>query len=746
MKRTLTVLAVCLTVAVYGEDSILISGPKLEIHARSAENLTGGQSNAIVVATSHIDNATVHLSEVQAQRIAEALTNAAAFATAAQGIKADGALQPPATSGLLRVESDLLAREELASFSRTNSVVRLYADGDTNRFIVYQVGGIVNEWETTNAVYYVMSFSQDFGGGWLTNPYPAEWILPFDNGWTLTFDENEGGEGPAWILRDPEELLAWVNRSVSLVGEYYGFGVATIVPRYNPTQYAIPLSGQVVNITSRLDSAEQQIASLNGDVAGLFVSNATTRADVGFSSNRIDAVQSSFSRFLSATNITIYGDILTTNEVGYAAFVNENPASLKPTILVANNAIGTNSVSFKFPLTNGYVDVAALTYGYGPVGALGYSMLTIFNSNGVAVASNSFTVAGFTGAATRCFTNSVSTDGTWISDGWATLTFTMAKTSVLPQACQIYTGGAYPMTAVVTTTPLPYLTQVKAAGLIEKSSRESAFYTDISYLPMVGEGATNVVMISEGKRVYFITATNTVNVLTNVATGIALNGRAAEWELWVNFTNPAGTNMTWCPCMRFDFTPEITCTGVWKFACSTTDGVNVRARQTWPSDYSMDRQNHPYVVTSGSSALAYNAQTVIAAANTNGSVYFRAPDSERLYKAKLVFSSTASASSTNTLFGYAGAFVIGLAEYTSTNLVFSAVSQSAAATRWQTRWFVIPTAQEIAPSPLFEAYGYRSAIHVRRFNATAGDVQILDIDLIPLNQNEAAAYNAGWRP
>lgn len=111
----------------------------------------------------------------------------------------------------------------------------------------------------------------------------------------------------------------------------------------------------------------------------------------------------------------------------------------------------------------------------------------------------------------------------------------------------------------------------------------TTIYSAVTNLPLVASGETNRVTLYSDRSVYVVTATNAVNALTNINGNLVLTGNKADWELWVNFTNPAGTNMLWCPCMRFDIAPEITVTGLYKFACSTLDGATVSVKQIYPT-------------------------------------------------------------------------------------------------------------------------------------------------------------------
>lgn len=104
---------------------------------------------------------------------------------------------------------------------------------------------------------------------------------------------------------------------------------------------------------------------------------------------------------------------------------------------------------------------------------------------------------------------------------------------------------------------------------------------ETSIIAPLYESGTNVTVTST-QSVYSVAVTGAGPVGIDWS-GLALDGTGrAEVTLRLNVTEWGGTNVTFSPSLTFDQTPEILVTGVWEFAASTIDGVTTRVRQTWP--------------------------------------------------------------------------------------------------------------------------------------------------------------------
>jgi hypothetical protein len=91
------------------------------------------------------------------------------------------------------------------------------------------------------------------------------------------------------------------------------------------------------------------------------------------------------------------------------------------------------------------------------------------------------------------------------------------------------------------------------------------------------------------KKVYQVNASVPFTLTNNLATLAANCTTNYEWETWVNITaTNALVSTVWDS--RFDWVqgvPELTVTGLYKFAMSTACGTRIQARQTYPTVYQL---------------------------------------------------------------------------------------------------------------------------------------------------------------
>jgi hypothetical protein len=283
------------------------------------------------------------------------------------------------------------------------------------------------------------------------------------------------------------------------------------------------------------------------------------------------------------------------------------------------------------------------------------------------------------------------------------------------------------------------------AGWTSVTQRVDGVVFSSGYAP--GVSASTVTGIVSAATNGLGSGTSAATISTATATVVNVS---APGTLYLDLTGWAATSSTWSASASWVVTPILTVTGRYEFAFVDLGGGRYRGRQVWPVCVScLPRVESPYVTgtSAGNSAFTYGFQTLIAAANTNGMLNFRLPDPTVPYIARLTMNAAAGASATNTMYAYHGLWVTGQAEYTSTNLALTIVAASGSgAQRWLTKWFSVPPAAELWGSVGDEALAIRNLLHVRRFNATAGDVSVQGLDYRPMNELERAAYSAGWRP
>lgn len=259
-------------------------------------------------------------------------------------------------------------------------------------------------------------------------------------------------------------------------------------------------------------------------------------------------------------------------------------------------------------------------------------------------------------------------------------------------------------------------------------------YTPITNLPIVVSGATNVVTITADKRIYLITATNTFNAMTNVFNGVTIGGSNVAWELWVDFTNPNGTNMTWCPCMTFDLgVPEISVTGIYKFACSTIDGIKANVRQVYPTVW-------PWTWTifgSKNNNLGASPSLFIEASNTdstnNYNIATQPADVYNYVRCRYwyyTYDATAATNPTIWLAGYSY-------EQQPPTLTVIATNKAIQANGGQLDW-VLPPATANGRVPWLWLY-HRKPYFQGRWSATGMQQR-------RANELEINAWKSGWRP
>lgn len=327
---------------------------------------------------------------------------------------------------------------------------------------------------------------------------------------------------------------------------------------------------------------------------------------------------------------------------------------------------------------------------------------------------------------------------------------------------KVFGGGGYPSTLAITSLGaggdelgsrgatnliVNGVTQTYDSGTRTLSATVAGggttIYSAVTNLPLVASGETNRVTLYSDRSVYVVTATNAVNALTNSNGNLVLTGNKADWELWVNFTNPAGTNMLWCPCMRFDIAPEITVTGLYKFACSTLDGATVSVKQIYPTVMAWEQV--PAAETLGV-ALGYGFYTLMADSATNDYLYLLSDDVVRPLWLRIAIVSSTLAVRTNAVEIVPGVGISGVVELW-TNTVSTTICN--ANIPYSFASFVLPPLNSLCFGGASGYVGDLSNRYSLWFNRKAPGTGVVTSRAIlgrRLNELEIKAYNAGWRP
>jgi len=258
---------------------------------------------------------------------------------------------------------------------------------------------------------------------------------------------------------------------------------------------------------------------------------------------------------------------------------------------------------------------------------------------------------------------------------------------------------------------------------------------ETSIIAPLYESGTNVTVTST-QSVYSVAVTGAGPVGIDWS-GLALDGTGrAEILLRLNVSEWGGTNVSFASSMTFDTTPEILVTGVWEFACSTVDGVTTRVRQTWPETGAWLRMQG----TAGTSGDVVGTWTGVGSVGqTNVTFYLSAYTA--LCMVRHVASVVANGTSATlwTMPMLQGNTAFDASKCIATN----SITDASIGAQFEYRAVVDFGAQGIYDS------GPGSGQGVGLWTAlTAGNIYLYYTrqESRPLNANERAAYEAGWRP
>jgi hypothetical protein len=152
------------------------------------------------------------------------------------------------------------------------------------------------------------------------------------------------------------------------------------------------------------------------------------------------------------------------------------------------------------------------------------------------------------------------------------------------------------------------------------SSGASTIYKPITdYTP----SSTQVVTVVSTQAIYRVTATNAF-VLRHDLSALSVSGRAAEWQTWIDYQTTNALSTVWSNMTFAAGVPDFagSCTGTYKFACSTLDGTNVSAVQTFPTPYGWEKAS--YGTAAGTAAgRVYDA--ALSASATSATYYASNP-------------------------------------------------------------------------------------------------------------------------
>lgn len=247
----------------------------------------------------------------------------------------------------------------------------------------------------------------------------------------------------------------------------------------------------------------------------------------------------------------------------------------------------------------------------------------------------------------------------------------------------------------------------------------------------VATGALSTVIVSTTNQIYYIEASGATTV-TNILPSIDCSSNLS-YEIWYNAATTNALAPLWDSRMQFaGGSPDMTCTGVYKIACSSPCGTVIQARQTWPTVY--EWQN--IVVTPAgvinASSPRYSLLNIGVPINTSTNSYGTIIPCKSSLVMVMCYGGNQSTAPVMVGAGR-GTFLAvpatsGLANMKLINDNLGAPS---------TIFFV---------SPARTALTQADYIMVSGTGASPTSAQILGAFSRQINELEVAAYAAGWRP
>ncbi len=289
-------------------------------------------------------------------------------------------------------------------------------------------------------------------------------------------------------------------------------------------------------------------------------------------------------------------------------------------------------------------------------------------------------------------------------------------------------AGTYDSTARTLTMPALTPAGIAAAGGVTNV----IISTPISTLTT---GEVVMVTPSQSKRVYQVKASVPIT-LTNDLSQLGANCTTNyEWETWINYTATNALSTVWDSRIAWQQqTPDLTVTGLYKFAFSTACGTIIQARQTYPTVYSWrggmigndSGVKKPYIYGLVSTATPASTSTNYYAMETSPAV----PEITR-------FSCYGGVATNNIVISSAIGFFYAVPTASST--VIRAPTTVVGAIGSPITLQIYHPASTGANNVDYIGVTMQSA-------STAAALNLYNLRRRPANELEINAYNAGWRP
>ena len=641
--------------------------------------------------------------------------------------KVDNSLLIPGMT-VVTQEQDLVAMAAISALT-TQSFARVYDSAQPSRYFTQTVNGTGTVYEVTGPFTNLMvTLSADFEET-ATHSRPA-WtnnVFPFTDGyWTGEI------EGDHYRIAADTLGAMWSSVDMSVPSAlnpfYYEYSQGTATVTIASVYYA-------TNAVSRFTTeAELEAAKAACGVVLTNTVNAATNALMPYSR-------------------TVYGDVTTTNEAGYAAFNATNAAVASYSALIPSSSVGSFTNIFRYNF-NGVRKFGTLTntaWFVKSVFGAGYkavsTVVSVKDAAGNVLASSASQPVNIDQTVTTpaAITNMLAIPLN-IYSGTVEIACIAVSTNA-SFSVRLYTGGQYASSLSFGEAPIPYATASEVSGLklgatnitdgVTSGTYDDATRTfNISAIAKkitkpILSSSTNVIVTSTNA-VYDVAATGTGTIGIDWS-GLSLDGtKRAEVLMRMNVSEWGGTNVTFSPSLTFDTTPEILVTGVWEFVCSTIDGTTTRVRQTWPEVREWRTLKY---MGGGQFDAFYGFWNFDSLATTNSIAFYNEFGLVHIL-IKSVFRRT----------GNEGTGTFALAQANRIDMAFNAADIEDTVFVAPGEGFTYETMMTAISFQDVDKIGFKLWILGSPETVYVGQVPYSLNQYRKLNANERAAYDAGWRP
>jgi hypothetical protein len=281
----------------------------------------------------------------------------------------------------------------------------------------------------------------------------------------------------------------------------------------------------------------------------------------------------------------------------------------------------------------------------------------------------------------------------------------------------------------------------------------SALATPLAYTPIstTAGGTTFTANVTSARSIYDFTA-SAVNVYTNNLSALSLNGTTNyAWTARINYTDTNALSTTWDSRIEWvglaSTTPDLTVTGRYEFAFSTSDGVTIQGRQVYPSVYQYSSLTVGGKIMSGVTgtwAFNYESANQSGAVTESATCYpFSVSSGQKYFYAK-VYSMWAgkTGTATNLLAVMQADHYPYLADGSLRGTVYTNIIAYQATTLTENKYMLTGFSGNSLSDTVL-AIGIRTGT---ADNLSGFRVYNSVSKIRTANELEIKAYNAGWRP